>query len=282
MPLGGMRLSVEQVGLLRTWIDQGANWPAGAPAAAQQTGNPAYWAFQPLRKPPPPRTLNRTWARNAVDQFILHRLEKESISPSPEAPKTTLVRRLYLDLIGLPPDPDEVSAFLADNRADAYERLVDRLLSSPHYGEKWGRHWLDQARYADSDGFRSDAFRPYAWRYRQWVIDALNRDMPFSEFTIEQIAGDVLPNATVDQKVATGFQRNTLTNREGGIDPEQFRIEQVIDRTSTVGTVWLGLTVGCAQCHDHKFDPIPQRDFLLLAGLLQFGRRMEHRCALTW
>ena len=264
MPLGGMRLSVEQVGLLRTWIDQGANWPAGAPAAAQQTENPAYWAFQPLRKPAPPRALNRTWARNAVDQFVLHRLEKESISPSPEAPKTTLVRRLYLDLIGLPPDPDEVSAFLADNRADAYERLVDRLLASPHYGEKWGRHWLDQARYADSDGFRSDAFRPYAWRYRQWVIDALNRDMPFSEFTIEQIAGDVLPNATVDQKVATGFQRNTLTNREGGIDPEQFRIEQVIDRTSTVGTVWLGLTVGCAQCHDHKFDPIPQRDFYRL------------------
>jgi hypothetical protein len=165
-----------------------------------------------------------------------------------------------LDLTGLPPAPEEIAAFLADRQPGAWERVVDRLLASPHYGEKWGRHWLDQARYADSDGYRGDAFRPYAWRWRNWVIDALNRDMPFDQFTIEQIAGDFIPGA----QIATGFQRNTLTNREGGTDPEQFRVEAVIDRTNTLGTVWLGLTVGCAQCHDHKYDPITQDDYYRL------------------
>ncbi len=177
-----------------------------------------------------------------------HRLERVA------SPRSTL------DLTGLPPTPEQQAAFAGLG----YEATVDELLLSPHYGEKWARHWLDQARYADSDGYPSDSFRPHAWRWRRWVIEALNRDMPFDEFTIEQIAGDLLPNARIDQKIATGFHRNTLTNREGGTDPEQFRVEQVIDRTNTVGTVWLGLTVGCAQCHDHKFDPITQRDYYRL------------------
>ncbi len=159
-----------------------------------------------------------------------------------------------------------MQAFLDDNRPDAYEHLVDRLLDSPHYGEKWARYWLDLARYADSDGYEKDRSRPWAWRYRQWVIEAFNRDMPYDEFTIEQLAGDLLPNRTTDTLVATGFNRNTLTNREGGTDPEQFRDEQVLDRAATLGTVWLGLTVGCAQCHNHKFDPISQKEFYQLTA----------------
>lgn len=225
---------------------------------------PAHWSFQPVARPPVPAVQNAAWMRNPIDAFVLARLEKEGIAPSPEADRTTLIRRLSLDLIGLPPTPTEVSSFLADSRPDAYERVVDRLLASPHYGEKWARVWLDQARYADSDGFRSDRFRPDAWRYRHWVTEALNRNMPFDQFTTEQIAGDLLPGATVEQRVATGFHRNTLTNREGGTDPEQFRFEQTVDRANTVGTVWLGLTVGCAQCHDHKYDPISQKDYYQL------------------
>jgi hypothetical protein len=187
---------------------------------------------------------------------VLAKLEAAGVEPSPEAHPETLLRRLSLDLIGLPPTVEEQSA--------PDDHIVDRLLASPHYGEKWGRHWLDQARYADSDGYRGDAFRPHAWRWRHWVIEALNRDMPFDQFTIEQIAGDLLPDAATGQWVATGFHRNTLTNREGGIDPEQFRVEAVMDRVNTIGTVWLGLTVGCAQCHDHKYDPISQRDYYRL------------------
>ncbi|MDR3632493.1 MAG: DUF1549 and DUF1553 domain-containing protein, partial [Isosphaeraceae bacterium] len=174
--------------------------------------------------------------------------------------KVTLIRRLSLDLIGLPPTPREVDDFLADTSTGAYDRLVDRLLASPHYGERWGRIWLDQARYADSNGYSIDAPRSI-WKYRDWVIDALNRDTPFDEFTIDQVAGDLRPDATLAQKVATGFHRNTLINQEGGIDPEQFRIEAVVDRVATTATVFLGLTMGCAQCHDHKYDPISQRDY---------------------
>ena len=172
-----------------------------------------------------------------------------------------MIRRVSFDLTGLPPDPADVAAFLRDNRADAYERVVDRLLASPHYGERWARHWLDLARYADSDGYEKDYVRPYAWRWRHWVIDAFNQDKPFDQFTVEQIAGDLLPAASVEQKIATGFHRNTLTNREGGVNIEQFRVEQVIDRAATTATVWLGLSAGCAQCHDHKYDPITQKEF---------------------
>ncbi len=222
------------------------------------------WSFVPPRHPEPPAVAKTAWIRNPVDRFVLARLEREGLAPSPEARKTALLRRISLDLIGLPPVPEEIAAFLADQRPDAYERAVDRLLASPHFGEKWGRHWLDLARYADSDGYESDLARPHAWRYRHWVIDALNRDMPFDEFTVEQIAGDLIPHASVEQRVATGFHRNALTNREGGVDTEEFRIAQMIDRTNAVGTTWLGLTVGCAQCHDHKFDPISQKEYYQL------------------
>ena len=173
-------------------------------------------------------------------------------------------RRLSLDLTGLPPTPRDVAAFLMDNGPDAYERQVDRLLASPHYGEKWARQWLDLARYADSDGYEKDLPRRYAWRWRQWVIEALNADMPFDQFTLEQVAGDLLPGATFNQRTATGFHRNGLKNREAGVKREEARFEELVDRTSTLGTTWLGLTVGCAQCHDHKFDPISQKDFYQL------------------
>lgn len=267
MPPSGPRLTPEQIGNLRAWIDQGARWPeAAAKVAAADVRGSSHWAFQPIRNPAPPLVQNRAWVRNPIDAFILERLERERIPPSPEADKPTLLRRVSLDLTGLPPSPQEVDDFVHDNRPDAYERQVDRLLSSPHYGEKWARFWLDLARYGDSDGYEKDWTRPFAWRYREWVIGALNADMPFDQFTIEQLAGDLLPDATVEQRVATGFHRNTLTNREGGVDNEQFRFENVIDRAATTGTVWLGLTVGCAQCHDHKFDPTTQKDFYRLTA----------------
>ncbi len=269
MPPAGKRLTPQEVGVLRAWIDAGAPW---SEAVVSKSGTPAkkidertqHWSFRPVQRLSPPRVTTESWARNPIDRFILARLEREGISPSPEASKTTLLRRVSLDLTGLPPTPGETAAFLTDNRPDAYERVVDRLLNSPHYGEKWARQWLDLARYADSDGYEKDNERPHAWRYRHWVINALNADMPFDEFTIQQLAGDLLPDSSTEQKVATGFHRNTLTNREGGINIEQFRNEQVVDRVATTGTVWLGLTVGCAQCHDHKYDPIKQRDFYSL------------------
>ena len=223
-----------------------------------------HWSFRPIESPSVPANSDSSWVRNPIDAFVLRQLESEGISPSPEAERSILIRRVSLDLLGLPPSPDQLSRFLADQHPDAYERLVDRLLSSPHYGEKWALYWLDLARYADSDGYEADRVRPHAWRYREWIINALNEDMPFDQFTIEQIAGDLLPEATTQQKVATGFHRNTLTNREGGVDVEQFRFEQLVDRTRTVGTVWLGLTVECAQCHDHKYDPIRQKDYYQL------------------
>jgi hypothetical protein len=201
------------------------------------------------------------WINNDIDRFVLQRLEQERITPSRVADRQTLIRRLYLDLLGLPPEPEEVSAFVGDLDPRAYEKLVDRLLDSPHYGERWGRHWLDQARYADSHGYDLDQARPHAWRYRHWVVEALNRDLPFDQFTIEQLAGDLLPNPTNDQLVATGFHRNTLSNLEVGADPHEDRVRQTFDRTDTTATVWLGLTLGCARCHDHKDDPLSQLDY---------------------
>jgi mono/diheme cytochrome c family protein len=259
MPPMGERLSEAEVASIRSWIDAGAKVDAAAKPAAPVRSN--HWAFQPVRRPAPADVRQRDWVRNPIDTFILAKLESKGIEPSPEAPKAILLRRVSLDLTGLPPTPAEVDAFLSDNRPDAYERVVDRLLASPHYGEKWARQWLDLARYADSDGYEKDLSRPFAWRYREWVINALNRDMPFDEFTVDQIAGDLLPNATTDQKVATGFHRNVLTNREAGVDRTEARFEQNVNRANTIGTVWLGLTVGCAQCHNHKFDPISQRDY---------------------
>ena len=272
MPMGGERLTSVQVGLLRAWIDDGAVWPEDDPSAKQATPGETkrvksqHWAFTPPVRPSLPAVGNDASVRNPIDRFVLAKLEAEGIDPSPEADRATLIRRVSFDLTGLPPTPQEIDRFLGDQSPQAYERVVDRLLDSPHYGEKWARQWLDLARYADSDGYEKDMIRPHAWRWRDWVIKAFNSDMPFDQFTIEQIAGDLLPNATIEQRVATGFHRNTLTNREGGIDSEEFRVEQVIDRVSTLGTAWLGLTLGCARCHDHKYDPVAQKDFYQLTA----------------
>lgn len=273
MPKMGPPLTPAEVATLRAWIDGGASWPRKAAAAGP--AKPLHWAFQPIGRPAPPVVKHTKWVRNEVDRFVLARLEKEGIAPSPEAARTTLIRRVTLDLTGLPPTPVEVRAFLADERPDAYERLVDRLLSSPHFGERWARHWLDLARYADSDGYEKDNERPIAWRWRDWVIEALNRDMPFDRFTVEQLAGDLLPAPTMTQLIATGFQRNTLTNREGGTDPKESRFEQLVNRTNTAGTVWLGLTVGCAQCHDHKYDPISQKEFYSLYAFFDRSEEVD-------
>ncbi len=262
MPPKGEPLTSAQVALIKSWIDEGAPWPDDAAGTA--TARNSHWAFQPPQRPAVPVVKDQRWPRNPIDHFVLARLEQENIKPSPEADRTTLIRRLSLDLLGLPPSPEEVGEFRKDKSPDAYERLVARLLASPHFGERWGRHWLDLARYADSDGYEKDSPRPYAYLYRDWVIEAINRDLPFDQFTIEQLAGDLLPDATMEQKIATGFHRQTLINKEGGVDQEEFRNKAVVDRVDTTGAVWLGLTVGCAECHSHKYDPITQREFYQL------------------
>jgi hypothetical protein len=245
-------LTARQREILKTWIEQGAKYER-------------HWSFEP-----PKRVSLHPPTAHPIDYFIEKKLEENSLKSSPQADATTLIRRVSLDLTGLPPTPSEMDAFIqaAAKDADAaYRDLVGRLLKSPHYGERWGRWWLDQARYADSNGYSIDAPRQI-WKFRDWVIDALNADMPFDQFTIEQLAGDLLPNATEAQKIATGFHRNTQINQEGGIDKEQFRIDSVFDRVATTGTVWLGLSIGCAQCHDHKFDPIEQKEYYRLFAFL--------------
>jgi mono/diheme cytochrome c family protein len=264
MPRGGDPLKSEQIDLLRRWIDQGAVWPDDA--SAERKGK-KHWAYVAPVRPAIPAVKNRAWARNAIDRFVLARLEKEGIAPSPEADKIALLRRLSLDLIGLPPTPEEVDAFLKDLSPKAYEKQVERLLASPHYGERWGRHWLDAARYSDSDGYEKDKQR-FVWFYRDWVINALNRDLPYDQFIIEQIAGDMLPNATQEQIVATGFLRNSMINEEGGVDPEQFRMEAMFDRMDAIGKAMLGITIQCAQCHNHKFDPLKQEEYYRLFAFL--------------
>jgi len=250
-PDSGKQLTPEQKNILKTWVAQGAEYQK-------------HWAFLPPIKTTPPNALTSdTGQVNPVDAFIQDRLKQADVSPSPLADSITLIRRVSLDLTGLPPTISETDAFLTAfelNPETAYAELVDRLLQSPHYGERWGRWWLDQARYADSNGYSVDAPRSI-WKYRDWVVSALNKDLPFDEFTIEQLAGDLLPDATDSQRIATGFHRNTQINQEGGIDPEQYRIDSVFDRVATTGTVWLGLTIGCAQCHDHKFDPIEHKEY---------------------
>lgn len=259
----GTRLNPEEIELIRTWINEGA-W---RPESSAPPPRSEHWAFQPLRRPPLPMASEE--ARNPIDLFVLSRLAEHGLAPSEEADKATLVRRLYLDLLGLPPSVEEVERFQSDAGDGAVERLVDRLLSSPHFGERFGRHWLDLARYADSDGYEKDAARPHAWRHRDWVIGAINGDMPFDQFSIAQLAGDLIDPSVageeaVEWKVATGFHRHTLHNTEGGIDPEEDRVKKTVDRTNTFGTIWLGLTVACAQCHSHKYDPISQREYYSL------------------
>jgi hypothetical protein len=275
----GDALTSLQIGLLRKWIDSGANWPDELAGEDRLSAANQHWSFQPIVKPevPTPSVQGSGFKiRNAIDAFVLTKLEREKVEPSVEADRATLVRRVYLDLIGLPPTPVEVNAFLADDRPNAYEQLVDRLLDSPHYGERWARYWLDLARYADSDGYEKDMARPFAWRYRDWVINSLNRDMPFDVFTVQQIAGDLLsaddPEYDDSAPVATGFHRNSMINREAGIDAEEDRVKRTIDRTNTTGTVWLGLTVGCANCHSHKYDPISQREYF---GLYAFFNNLR-------
>ncbi len=246
-PKSGKKLTDRQKAILDRWIEQDAPYDQ-------------HWAFRRPVSPVLPVVKNDAWPRNTIDRFILARLESENLAPSPEADKYTLARRLSLDLIGLPPTPEEADTFVNDASPDAYEKLVDRFIASPRYGERWARRWLDLARYADTNGYEKDRPRSI-WPYRDWVIGALNAGMPFDQFTIEQLAGDLLPNATLEQRIATGFHRNTMLNEEGGIDPLEFRYHAVADRVGTTGTVWLGLTVQCAQCHTHKYDPITQREY---------------------
>src|SRR5262249_45062128 len=246
-PWSGRTLTPKQIELIRQWIDQGAKWQS-------------HWAFDPPKTPALPEVKDKTWLKNPIDNFALARLEAEGIKPSPEADKATLLRRVSFDLIGLPPSLAEVDSFIADHSPDAYEKRVDQLLKSPHYGERMAMQWLDLARYSDTHGYHIDSLREM-WPWRDWVIGAFNRNMPFDEFTIEQLAGDLLPQSTVEQKIATGFNRNNMVNFEGGAIPEEYHVEYVVDRASTTATAWLGLTMGCARCHDHKYDPIKKQDF---------------------
>ena len=257
MPMTGDPLTGEQIGLIRRWIDDGAAWPEDSAAIEPEN---KHWAYVSPVRPALPEVRSKSWLRNPIDQFVLARLEKEGLQPSPETDRARLIRRVSLDLIGLPPSIEEVDAFVTDRNPDAYEKLVERLMASPHYGERWARHWLDLARYADSHGYESDPLRSM-WKYRDWVIEAFNRNLPFDQFTVEQLAGDMLPNATLDQKIASGFHRNTMINMEGGVDAEETRVESVVDRTNTTATVWLGSTLACAQCHNHKYDPLSQKDY---------------------
>ena len=218
MPMTGDPLTDEQIAFIRRWIDDGAAWPEDSVATAEPEKK--HWAYVPPVRPSLPEVKNKSWARNSIDLFVLSRLEKEGLQPSPDTDRARLIRRVSLDLIGLPPSIEEVDAFVADKNPDAYEKLVERLLASRHYGERWARHWLDLARYADSHGYESDPLRSM-WKYREWVIEAFNRNLPFDQFTVEQLAGDMLPNATLDQKIASGFHRNTMINMEGGVDAEE-------------------------------------------------------------
>ena len=249
-----VKLTEDEKRILAAWVAAGAEYRP-------------HWAFVKPERPGMPEAENDGWARNGIDRFVRARLHEEGLTPSPEADRATLCRRAHLDLVGLPPTPAELAAFLADEAPDAYERLVDRLLASPRYGERWARRWLDLARYADTNGYEKDRQRSI-WPYRDWVIGALNHDMPFDEFTIRQIAGDLLSSATVDDIIATGFHRNTMINEEGGIDPLEFRYLAMVDRVGTTGAAWLGLTTACAQCHTHKFDPLTHTDYFALMALL--------------
>jgi mono/diheme cytochrome c family protein len=270
MPFEGPPLAAAEVARIRAWIDAGAAGPADSAVAEKR-----HWAYVKPESVPPPAVQDERLVRNAIDRFVLARLEREGLRPSAEADRPSLIRRLSLDLIGLPPSPAEVDSFVADSRPDAYARLVDRLLASPRYGERWATPWLDLARYADTNGYEKDR-RRVAWKYRDWVIRALNADMPFKQFTLEQLAGDMLEQPTADQLVATGFHRNTLLNQEGGIDVEEQRFETLVDRVNTTAAVWLGTTLGCAQCHNHKFDPFSQRDYYRLLAFFDNGQYHVH------
>ena len=248
-------LTAKQIETIGRWIQEGATWKE-------------QWAFIAPVRTEPPAVDAKEWVRNPIDSFILARLEAAGLQPAPEADRRTMIRRLSLDLTGLPPDPSEVEAFVNDSAPDAYEKLVDRLLASSRYGEHRARYWLDAARYADTHGIHIDNYREM-WPYRDWVIQAFNRNLSFDRFTVEQLAGDLLPNRTLDQQVASGFQRCNVTTNEGGSIRDEVAAMYAKDRADTTGTVWLGLTVGCATCHDHKFDPILQKEFYSLTAFFR-------------
>jgi len=268
------------------WIELGApdprrsesQVPQSRPSAPTKTNEPKssmHWAFQPLTRHPPPEIPHDSWSLNSIDSFIRDRQRIHHLASSPEANRDTLLRRVTLDLIGLPPTIEEIDEFLADQSPDAFERVVDRLLASPHFGERWGRHWLDLARYADSSGFHNDLDRPTAWRYRDWVIRSLNSDLPYSRFVAEQLAGDEVPEASEESIVATGFCRNGPSNDDNmGNDKEKYRLDQLDDVISTTASVFLGLTVGCARCHDHKYDPLPTEDYYRFLAI--FNSTVKH------
>ncbi|MCA9283623.1 MAG: DUF1553 domain-containing protein, partial [Phycisphaerales bacterium] len=260
MPPKGGALDADDIDVIARWIAQGAAFEG------EGDGTHWHWAYRPPVRANPPPVRDTMWPRTPVDQFVLARLEREGLQPSAPADLATLARRVALDLTGLPPTLERLDALLADDRPDAYERYVDELLDSPHYGEHWARMWMDLGRYADTHGYEKDGRRTM-WPWRDWVIDAFNRDLPFDRFSIEQLAGDLLPSPTLEQVVATGFNRNTQINEEGGTNPEEFRIDAVIDRVNTVASVWLGSTIACAQCHDHKFDPFTQRAYFQMVAL---------------
>lgn len=271
MPLGFAPLSADKISKIQAWIDAGASFDIAK--------KDKHWAYVPPKRPALPLAAD-IWGRNPIDAFVLARLRKEGLRPSPEASKETLLRRVSLDLTGLPPTVEELDAFLADKSPNADERQVDRLLKSPHYGEKMARTWLDLARYADTNGYEKDLPRQM-WVWRDWVIGAFNKNMRFDQFTIEQLAGDLLPKPTREQLIATGFHRNSMLNDEGGIDAEEFRVVAVVDRVDATATTWMGTTMACAQCHDHKYDPIPQRDYYRFFAFFNQsednGRDMEPR-----
>ncbi len=281
MPFGAPALPAAEIAVLRAWIAGGApEWPAAGSdgpgrghAEREPGGWRRHWAFRPVRRPSVPRVRAQSRVRTPVDAFVLARLEAQGLSLAAEAPAHTLTRRLYLDLLGLPPPADPADT------AVPYEALVDRLLASPHFGERWGRHWLDLARFAESDGYENDRLRRDAWRFRDWVVDAVQRDLPFDQFTIEQLAGDLLPGATPAQRVAAGFHRHTLWNSAASADKEEFRTYAVKDRTDTTGLTWMGLTVGCAKCHTHKYDPITQREYYQLYAFFNATEDDEVRLA---
>ena len=267
-----LSLSSEEKSLFRQWIEEGAEWKG-------------HWSFEPVIRPELPEVTYKNWPRNGIDHFVISKLTEQGFSPSPEADKTTLIRRVTLDLTGLPPTPAEVDAFLADNAPGAYERLVDRLLASPRYGEAMALPWLDAARYADTDGYQNDGPRDM-WRWRDWVINAYNQNMPFDQFTIEQLAGDLLPDPTMDQIIATGFNRNHRYNSESGLVPEEFLLENAVDRVDTTSTVWMGVTMGCARCHDHKYDPFSTKEYYQLISyfnsITESGRAVKFANSEPW
>src|SRR5579862_4757438 len=262
----GVKLTDAEVETLKQWIAQGAKWQK-------------HWSLIPPVRAALPDVKDTAWPRNPIDRFVLHHLEQEGLQPWPEAAKETLIRRVSLDLTGLPPTPAEIDAFLNDRSPNAYEKVVDRLLASPRYGERMAFRWLDGARYADTNGYQFDGERSM-WRWRDWVIDAFNRNQPFDQFARDQIAGDMLPNATLAQKIATGFNRNHRANTEDGIIPEEYAVEYVVDRVETTSAVFLGLTLGCARCHDHKYDPFTQKEFYQLFAYFnnvpEMGRAMKY------